>query len=131
MCKLKMFKNNMGETINVADIKMQHIQNIVKQAERCKAIKAIVLFGSSLEERCSYESDIDIAIVSKYTVSELDKLKTFKRFMEAIYTFDMAQEYDRIYFSSLDEINKNKDEIPICEELATKGRVIYKRKVVG
>ena len=59
MCKMIHYKD--GKYI--ADIKHKYILNIVKLAELCENINRIMLFGSSLEERCTDESDIDIAVL--------------------------------------------------------------------
>ena len=48
MCKLVDFNGKL-----VADIKLKHIENIIKQAEKCNNISRIMLFGSSIEERCN------------------------------------------------------------------------------
>ncbi|MBO5608967.1 MAG: hypothetical protein J5929_01145 [Eubacterium sp.] len=53
MCRLVMYKN--GQYI--ADIKYNYIENIAKQAEKCRNISKIILFGSSIEERCTYDFD--------------------------------------------------------------------------
>ena len=42
----------------VAEIKHKYIENIIKQAAKCKNIKRIMLFGSAFEERCQDSSDI-------------------------------------------------------------------------
>lgn len=128
MCKLVSFKTNTGEMIKVADVKFSCIQNMVLEASKCKCISEIILFGSSLEESCTENSDIDIAIISKYTVDYLSGNKSFSKFMEAVYSYDYAQEYDRLYFASIEQIEKNMYHIPICTELAKKGKTIYQKK---
>ena len=59
MCKMIHYKD--GKYI--ADIKHKYILNIIQQAEQCENIYRIMLFGSSLEERCTDSSDIDIAVL--------------------------------------------------------------------
>lgn len=127
MCQLVSINTNYGEKVRVAEIKRDYIENIISSASQCKAISEIVLFGSALEERCREQSDIDIVIVSKYTVNILSKNKGFSRFVEQIYSLDFSQEYDRLYFNSLDEIANKMDSVPICKELMQKGKVIYRR----
>lgn len=106
MCQLVSIDTNYGEKIEVAEIKRNYIENIISSASQCKAISEIILFGSALEERCCEQSDIDIVIVSKYAINILCKNKGFSKFVEQIYSLDFAQEYDRLYFNSLDEIEK-------------------------
>lgn len=38
------------------------------------------------------------------------------------------QEYDRLYFRSIDEIASKRKEAPICNEILNKGEIIYKKK---
>lgn len=63
MCKMVQYEN--GKL--VAGIKLPHIMNISKQAEKAKNISRIMLFGSSIEDRCTEESDIDIAVFGEKT----------------------------------------------------------------
>lgn len=86
-----------------------------------------MLFGSSLEERCTIKSDIDLAIISNCSLNKLSQTKAFDKFMNNLYSYDMEQEYDRLYFKSIREIEEKKDDIPICNELIQKGKVIYRR----
>lgn len=58
MCKMR----NLTENIRVAAIKYDYI---IKQTQKCKNISKIILFGSSIEERCQQKSDIDIAVFGK------------------------------------------------------------------
>lgn len=55
-------------------------------------------------------------------------MKSFDKFMDCLYQYDMEQEYDRLYFRSLEEIEEKKDTVPICRELTQKGKIIYRRK---
>lgn len=127
MCKLVELKTNYGSSVHVADIKCTCIKNIIDTAPQCSQISEIILFGSSLEERCAEQSDIDIAIISQKGLHGLSGIVAFDRFMDKLYEFDMTQEYDRLYFKSIEEIEAKKDKIPICRELAQKGKVIYRR----
>ena len=127
LCKLVSLNTNYGAKIQVADIKKKCIENIIHCASQCRQINEIILFGSALEERCNEQSDIDIAIISKHTVTSLCNFKGFSKFVQDIYNFDFKQEYDRLYFISTDEIEQKKNEVPICKELSQKGKIIYRR----
>ncbi len=94
MCKLVPFNNGK----RVADIKLHHIENIVKQATNCKNINRIMLFGSSLEERCTDKSDIDIAVFGSMTKAAYLGTKEFKQFQDRLFLFDLNQDYDILYF---------------------------------
>ena len=74
----------------VADIKYDYIVNIVDQAEKCKGIDKVVLFGSSLSESCNNNSDIDIAV--KGSITEADEMKIRNEFdlLEIPYTVDLV-----------------------------------------
>lgn len=81
MSKLvKLFEN---KNILVADIKKNHILNIIEQAKKCNRITKIILFGSSLEERCTEISDIDIAVFQTYTQANYLKEQHITNFMMA------------------------------------------------
>lgn len=127
MCRLVTLQTNYGTNVNVAEIKKNHIENILNSAPLCKQISAIMLFGSSLEERCTNNSDIDLVIISDSSLNKLSQTKAFDKFMNNLYSYDTEQEYDRIYFKSIKEIEEKKDDIPICNELIQKGKVIYRR----
>lgn len=130
MCRLVSIKSNDGQCIEVADIKKSYIENIISSASKCKQIHAVILFGSALEERCTEKSDIDIAIISKYTVDKLSGIKSYSRFVNEIYEMDLAQEYDKLYFKSLEEIEEQKEDAHICKELVQKGKVIYRNSML-
>lgn len=127
LCKLISIQTNHNTLVEIADIKKKYIENIIDKAPICNKISAIILFGSSLEERCTEKSDIDIAIISDYTIGKLCKIKSFNIFTETIYKIDMSQDYDILYFKSLEEVQQNKNNIPICNELTQKGKIIYRR----
>ena len=110
MCKLVSYKNGK----KVADIKYRHIENISKQAEKCENISRIMLFGSSIEERCNDRSDIDIAVFGKLSKNRYLDSTEFRQFHDQVYLFDMNQDYDILYFkdgqeykdSIMEEINR-------------------------
>ena len=104
MCRLVQW----NEDRCVADIKFRHIQNITKQAAKCKNINRIMLFGSSLEERCTDRSDIDIAVFGIKPKSQYIDSKEFRLFKNALFEFDWDQDYDVLYFS---ENGKNRGSI--------------------
>ena len=94
MCRLVPYKNGK----KVAEIKLRHIDNITEQAEKCRNINRIMLFGSSLEERCTSRSDIDIAVFGSQNKARYLRSKEFKSFQDSIFLYDLDQDYDIIYF---------------------------------
>ena len=94
MCKLVRFDENKY----VADIKLSHVKNISEQARKTKNISRIVLFGSSIEKRCTEQSDIDIAVFGKATKSKYIDSKEFREFKSGLFRFDWDQDYDVLYF---------------------------------
>ena len=128
MCKLQEINTNFDSSVYVADNKSKLIECIIELAKDCTDIDAIILFGSALETRCKKNSDIDIAIISKKTINALSEKKSFRQFKDSIYLLDMSQEYDFLYFKSIDEIEKKKDTAFIFKEFAEKGKIIYKRQ---
>lgn len=105
----------------VADIKYDHILNITKQAQKCKNIRRIMLFGSSLEERCSDRSDIDIAVFGTIPKGKYIDSKEFRMFKKGLFEFDWDQDYDVLYFA---ENGKNRGDI-LAE--IDRGIEIYRR----
>lgn len=100
MCTLINIKTPFNKTGKVADIKKNHILNIAANADKCNAIDRIVLFGSALEERCTSESDIDIAVFGSKTRYQMFHSKAYHDFKNQIYDFDDCQDYDILYFQS-------------------------------
>lgn len=127
MAKLiQLCKKSLISDIKVADIKINEIKNIISSAKECKSIDYIILFGSSLEERCNEESDIAIAIVSNITKSRLYRAKEYKDFLANVYEYNLKQEYDIIQFNSLEDIKKH--EYSVYLDIAEKCKIIYSRK---
>ncbi len=126
MCKLVNVKTNYGEEVKVAEIKRDEIKNIIDAASLCKNIDMLILYGSSLEDRCDKHSDIDIVIISKYPISKLCKLKSFHDFTTYVYKYNMDQDYDFLYYKSYDEINRNAESEIISSEIINKGKIIFK-----
>ncbi len=94
MCKLVKYGN--GNLI--ADIKVKYVENIVKQAKKSKNIMRIMLFGSSIEERCSELSDIDIAVFGTMSKAKYLKSSEYKKFQDCLFLYDLEQDYDILYF---------------------------------
>ena len=119
MCKLIEFKQGSY----VADIKHKYIVNIARQAQACRNISRIVLFGSALETRCTEQSDIDIAVFGKKNQNDYLHSKEFKDFQRALFTFgdDFRQDYDILYFCDQKEYAD-----PILKDIK-KGTEIYRR----
>lgn len=126
MCKLVTIQSNTGENIEVADIKAGIIQKILKIAPVCSKIDYIYIFGSSVEERCTENSDIDIAIVSSVIRSKLFKSKDYKDFTNRLYNIDLEQDYDILQFNSIQKIKESTD--AVCNDILTRGKMIYKRE---
>ena len=100
MCKVtEMTIDN--RTVHVADIKHKYIKNIVDAAKKCPLIDKVVLFGSSIEDRCTDNSDIDLAIFGNQTKYKCLNSKEYRRFAEDLYSFDnFSQSYDLLYFKT-------------------------------
>lgn len=97
MCQLR----NLTKDIRVAEIKYDYIVNIIRQAQKCKNISKIILFGSSIEERCSKNSDIDIAVFGSKKPYIYLKSAEFRNFNNNIFAFNDfdGQDYDILYFT--------------------------------
>ena len=119
MCRLVPYKNR-----KIADIKLQHINNIVEQAQKAPNISRIMLFGSSLEGRCTKKSDIDIAVFGFKTKSKYIDSGEFKRFKKSLFSFDWDQDYDVLYFVDDYEYNDS-----IMKDINS-GVEIYRKETV-
>ena len=98
MCKLVSLNTNENE-IMVADIKKSAIENIIDSASLCDSITRIILFGSCIEERCSKDSDIDIAVFGNKPKNKCLSSVSYRRFMSALNRFnDFSESYDVLYF---------------------------------
>lgn len=122
MCKLVDFSTNYGTVCKVADIKKDYIYNILLHAAVCPDIDKIVLFGSTLEERCKNISDIDIALFGNKTENRFLKSKQFEQFERALYQFGEFQDYDILYFQ-----NGTQRENGIMKDIEA-GEVIYQKE---
>ncbi len=101
MCRLVPY----AEGKLVADIKLPYIRNISEVAERTSNICRIMLFGSSIEDRCTDNSDIDIAVFGNKDKGRYIDSKEFRDFKSAIFRFDWNQDYDVLYFVDGKEYN--------------------------
>lgn len=98
MCKLVSL-NTSENGIMVADIKKSAIENIVNSASLCDSITRIVLFGSCIEERCSKDSDIDIAVFGNKPKNKCLSSASYRKFISAINKFNgFSESYDVLYF---------------------------------
>lgn len=95
----------------------------MESAKQCGYIERIVLFGSSISERCEEDSDIDIAVFGNVTKTKCLTSKSFKEFAKKLYIFDdYKQNYDILYFN-----NEQSSDVGILEEIG-RGEVIYARE---
>ena len=94
MCKLVEIMTNDGRICKVADIKKDYIVNVIQNADKCPAIDEIILFGSATEERCTEESDIDLAIMGAKPRMQVLTSKSYRDFARKIYQFGKFQNYD-------------------------------------
>lgn len=125
MCKLTTISTNDGTCIEIADIKAEIVKQILRLAHTCDKIDYIYIFGSVLEERCTAESDIDLAIVSNVTRLKLYKAKDYDSFKNKLYSLDVTQEYDILQFNSLNALRNSNDFV--CKDILSKGKMLYKR----
>ena len=119
MCKLR----NLTEHIRVAEIKYDYIVNIIKQAQKCKNISKIILFGSSIEERCNKNSDIDIAVFGDKKPYIYLKSAEFRCFNDNVFAFNDfdGQDYDILYF-----VDNTNDDSELMKNIK-QGAEIYRR----
>ena len=126
MCSLAALSTD--SQVHVADIKKSIIENIITIADVCKEIDYIILFGSSLEDRCTEQSDIDLAIISNITRTKFLRSKSYDKFTTALYNIDDEQTYDILQFNSLEDLQKK--DSAVCRDIVSKGKIIYRRNAV-
>ena len=119
MSKIVTLKLN-DRKIRVADIKKECVRNIIDAAKNCSHIDRIILFGSALEDRCTDQSDVDIAVFGSLSKSRCLTSKEYKEFTRKLYRFNnYTQTYDILYFKT-----GSTDKSSIRQEIE-KGEVIY------
>lgn len=129
MCKLVDVATNTGDVILVSEYKKQQIEEMIQKAADCALIDQIILFGSSLNSDCKENSDIDVVIISKASVSKLSQNKRYRAYWERIYRLDSFKtDYDILYFTSYEDIVSKKEQVPICKEIIEKGKIIYHKE---
>lgn len=122
MCKVTRYQIG-DRAIHMADIKQKYIPNIIDAARKCDYIDKVVLFGSSLEERCQENSDIDLAIFGNQPKSKCLMSKKYKAFYDQLILYDnLDQAYDVLYFRS-----GKKDTSPIMREI-DQGEILYEKQ---
>ena len=97
----------------------------MEAARECSKIEEVILFGSSLEERCNEQSDIDIAVISNVTRAKLFHNKAYHEFIRKIYLYKIGQDYDVLQFNSVSDIDGSKD--MVCFDIKHTGKTIYRR----
>jgi len=110
--------------IYVADMKKDLLLEIVEKAKEFDFIKQLILFGSSLEERCKDSSDIDLIIIGNKPSYRCLDSRAYRKFTGYVYDLDFSQDYDIIY--QYDSINKMKGGLK--REVLERGVVIYDNK---
>ena len=122
MCKVIKMQAR-GKSFKVADIKQECVENIINAASTCDSIDKIILFGSSITNKCKKDSDVDIAVYGSKPKAQCLSSKTYREFTRKLYQFDdFSQSYDIIYFQSNKKYtSKIADDIENGELIYAKG----------
>ena len=121
MCKVVVMTVD-NRKIRVADIKQKYMNNIIDAAKKCDLIDKVILFGSSIENRCTEKSDIDIAVFGNQIRSKALSSKKYERFARQLFAYnDFEQDYDILYFKSGTPIKS------LIMDDIQKGEVLYER----
>ena len=90
-----------GRLIRVADVKQKYMANIIDAAQKCDYIDRVVLFGSACGQRCTEESDIDLAIFGNQPEGKCLTSAKYRKFARQLSSFDeFRQNYDLLYFKT-------------------------------
>lgn len=128
MCQLVPVKTNFNTEIEVADIKKDVIENIIKAAGVCTKICQIILFGSVIESRCTEDSDVDMLVISDISRSRLYKDKGYQEFLKRLHDRDdYEQLYDVICVNGMEEIYRHCDRNSLFQEVLDCGKTLYRR----
>ena len=100
MCKL--VKMRIGkQNIKVAEMKSKYMKAIVSFAAECDCIDKIILFGSSITDACTEDSDIDIAVFGSQSKERCLTSRKFMKFADDLAAYDdFNQVYDILYFKT-------------------------------
>lgn len=129
MCKMVSIKTNFDTEIQVADIKKDVIENIIKAASACTKICQIILFGSAIENRCQEDSDVDMLVVSEITRSRLYKDKGYQEFLKRLHEKDeYEQRYDVICVHGMEELYQKQDSVGLFRDVLECGQTLYRRE---
>lgn len=129
MCQMVSIKTNFDTEIQVADIKKDVIENIIKAASACTKICQIILFGSVIENRCQEESDVDMLVVSETTRSRLYKDKGYQEFLKRMHEKDeYEQRYDVICVHGMEELYQKQDSVGLFRDVIECGQTLYRRE---
>ena len=121
MCRMVTVNTRSGP-VRVAGIKSKYIKNIADAATKCDYIDKIVLFGSCTSNKCTSESDIDLAVFGNVSKGKCLTSKKYEQFLKQVFSFDrFSQAYDILYFKSGGSYTDG-----ILVEIA-KGEVLYER----
>lgn len=72
--KLVPFRTSTGNTVMVSEIKVESLKRYISIFPKLTVIRKVILYGSTLEERCTEESDIDLWFVYDCSIPEYHKL---------------------------------------------------------
>lgn len=94
--------------------KQKDVQKIIEIAKGEKAIREVILFGSSITKNCSFNSDIDIALLIEGDTSVF---------------YQIERKIRKAVSSEIDIINYGEIEDPSFKENVDKGVKIYEHRV--
>lgn len=98
-------KNTFKNISKIHPIQQQRVYDIIEELKKYESVEKIVIFGSSVTSRCTYESDLDIYVV----LNKMEKVKT--------YSIDCPVDFWTNF--TIDE--------SMNEEIKSKGVVVYER----
>jgi hypothetical protein len=87
-------------------------------------IPVAVVVDITHDERCTEQSDINIAVVSNVTRSRLYEAKTYREFKKNLYGIDFEQYYDILQFNSIEKIKNSRDFV--FKDIISYGKLLYK-----
>ncbi len=123
MCKLKPFILENGDIIQVSEYKIGRLQKYIKIFSELNGIDRVILFGSTLEERCREDSDMDFCLL--YTG---DRRMIYRGNLRKIWSLYPDSSYDDFLAFDKERFDRGEGLYTVMRDVKNRGVVVYDRQ---
>ncbi len=123
MCKLIPFELENGNTIQISEYKIDRLKKYVEMFSTLNGIDRVILFGSSLEERCRKDSDMDFCLL--YTDKQK---KLYRENLQKLWSLYPESSCDDFLSFDAKQYDQGDNLYTIMQDVKNKGVVVYDRK---